>query len=46
MTRLVQLVLAGEFATARKTCAAAKSCCLIEVNFIETNPGTVKAAMG
>jgi 4-hydroxy-tetrahydrodipicolinate synthase len=44
MTRLVQLCLAGEFATARAL--QRKLLPLIEVNFIETNPGPVKAAMG
>jgi 4-hydroxy-tetrahydrodipicolinate synthase len=43
MTRLVQLCLAGEFATARAL--QRKLLSLIEVNFIETNPGPVKAAM-
>jgi 4-hydroxy-tetrahydrodipicolinate synthase len=43
MTRLVQLCLAGEFATARAL--QRKLLPLIEVNFIETNPGPVKAAM-
>src|SRR5580693_1661098 len=37
MTRLVQLCLAGEFATARAL--QRKLLPLIEVNFIETNPG-------
>jgi 4-hydroxy-tetrahydrodipicolinate synthase len=44
MTRLVQMCLAGEFATARAL--QRKLLPLIEVNFIETNPGPVKAAMG
>ena len=43
MTRLVQLCLAGEFATARAL--QRKLLPLIEVNFIETNPSPVKAAM-
>ena len=43
MTRLVQLCLAGEFATARAL--QRKLLPLIEVNFIETNPTPVKAAM-
>jgi 4-hydroxy-tetrahydrodipicolinate synthase len=43
MTRLVQMCLAGEFATARAL--QRKLLPLIEVNFIETNPGPVKAAM-
>jgi 4-hydroxy-tetrahydrodipicolinate synthase len=43
MTRLVQLCLAGEFATAREL--QRKMLPLIEVNFIETNPSPVKAAM-
>jgi 4-hydroxy-tetrahydrodipicolinate synthase len=43
MTRLVQLCLAGEFATARAL--QRKLLPLIEINFIETNPGPVKAAM-
>jgi 4-hydroxy-tetrahydrodipicolinate synthase len=43
MTRLVQLCLAGEFATARAL--QRKLLPVIEVNFIETNPGPVKAAM-
>jgi 4-hydroxy-tetrahydrodipicolinate synthase len=43
MMRLVQLCLAGEFATARAL--QRKLLPLIEVNFIETNPGPVKAAM-
>ena len=43
MTRLVQLCLAGEFATAREL--QRKYLPLIEVNFIETNPTPVKAAM-
>jgi len=43
MTRLVQLCLDGEFATARAMLR--KFLPLIEVNFIETNPTPVKAAM-
>jgi 4-hydroxy-tetrahydrodipicolinate synthase len=43
MTRLVQLCLAGEFRTAREL--QRKLLPLIEVNFIETNPSPVKAAM-
>jgi 4-hydroxy-tetrahydrodipicolinate synthase len=43
MTRLVQMCLAGEFVTARAL--QRKLLPLIEVNFIETNPGPVKAAM-
>ncbi len=43
MTRLVQLCLASEFATVRAMLR--KFLPLIEVNFIETNPGPVKAAM-
>jgi 4-hydroxy-tetrahydrodipicolinate synthase len=43
MTRLVQLCLSGEFKTARAL--QRKLLPLIEVNFIETNPGPVKAAM-
>ena len=43
MTRLVRLCLTGEFATARAL--QRKLLPLIEVNFIETNPSPVKAAM-
>jgi len=43
MTRLVQMCVAGEFTTARAL--QRKLLPLIEVNFIETNPGPVKAAM-
>ena len=43
MTRLVQLCLTGEFATARAL--QRKLLPLMEVNFIETNPTPVKAAM-
>jgi 4-hydroxy-tetrahydrodipicolinate synthase len=43
MTRLAQLCLAGKFAEARLM--QRKWLPLLEVNFIETNPGPVKAAM-
>jgi 4-hydroxy-tetrahydrodipicolinate synthase len=43
MSRLVRLCLTGEFATARAL--QRKLLPLIEVNFIETNPSPVKAAM-
>jgi 4-hydroxy-tetrahydrodipicolinate synthase len=43
MTRLAQLCLAGNFAEARTT--QCKWLPLLEVNFIETNPTPVKAAM-
>ena len=43
MTRLAQLCLAGNFAEARAM--QRKWLPLLEVNFIETNPGPVKAAM-
>lgn len=43
MTRLAQLCLAGNFAEARAL--QRKWLPLLEVNFIETNPGPVKAAM-
>jgi 4-hydroxy-tetrahydrodipicolinate synthase len=43
MTRLAQLCLAGNFAEARTT--QRKWLPLLEVNFIETNPTPVKAAM-
>jgi 4-hydroxy-tetrahydrodipicolinate synthase len=43
MTKLAQLCLAGEFATARAL--QRKLLPLMEVNFIETNPTPVKAAM-
>jgi 4-hydroxy-tetrahydrodipicolinate synthase len=43
MTRLAQLCLAGNFAEARIT--QRKWLPLLEVNFIETNPTPVKAAM-
>ena len=44
MTRLAQLCLAGNFAEARAM--QRKWMPLLEVNFIETNPQPVKAAMG
>jgi 4-hydroxy-tetrahydrodipicolinate synthase len=43
MTRLAQLCLAGEFAAARVL--QRKYQPLMEVNFVETSPGPVKAAM-
>ena len=43
MTRLAQLCLAGDFAGARAM--QRKWMPLLEVNFIETNPTPVKAAM-
>ena len=43
MTRLAQLCLAGNFAEARAM--QRKWLPLLDVNFIETNPGPVKAAM-
>ncbi len=43
MTRIVQLALANDFATAREI--HRRYAKLLEVNFIETNPGPVKAAM-
>jgi 4-hydroxy-tetrahydrodipicolinate synthase len=43
MTRLAQLCLAGDFAGARVL--QRKYQPLMEVNFVETNPGPVKAAM-
>ena len=43
MTRLAQLCLAGDFAAARAL--QRKYLSLMEVNFIETSPGPVKAAM-
>jgi 4-hydroxy-tetrahydrodipicolinate synthase len=43
MTRLAQLCLAGDFAGARAL--QRKYLPLMEVNFVETNPGPVKAAM-
>ena len=42
MTRIVQLCLAGDFAAAREI--HRKYFRLLEANFIETNPGPVKAA--
>jgi 4-hydroxy-tetrahydrodipicolinate synthase len=44
MTRITQLCLAGDFVGARKI--HRKYFRLLEANFIETNPGPVKAAMG
>ena len=44
MTRIVQLCLAGDFVLAREI--HRKYFRLLEANFIETNPGPVKAAMG
>jgi 4-hydroxy-tetrahydrodipicolinate synthase len=44
MTRIVQLCLAGDFVGAREI--HKKYFRLLEANFIETNPGPVKAAMG
>jgi len=43
MTRIVQLALANDFASAREI--HRRYAKLLEVNFIETNPGPVKAAM-
>ena len=43
MTRIVQLALANDFAAAREIHRRYSK--LMEVNFIETNPGPVKAAM-
>ena len=43
MTRIVQLALANDFAAAREI--HRRYAKLMEVNFIETNPGPVKAAM-
>jgi len=43
MTRLVQLALANDFASAREIHRRYMK--LLEVNFIETNPGPVKAAL-
>jgi 4-hydroxy-tetrahydrodipicolinate synthase len=43
MTRIVQLALANDFAAAREIHRRYSK--LLEVNFIETNPGPVKAAM-
>jgi 4-hydroxy-tetrahydrodipicolinate synthase len=44
MTRLVQLALANDFAAAREI--HRRYFRLMEANFVETNPGPVKAAMG
>jgi 4-hydroxy-tetrahydrodipicolinate synthase len=44
MTRITQLCLAGDFTGAREV--HRKYFRLMEANFIETNPGPVKAAMG
>jgi 4-hydroxy-tetrahydrodipicolinate synthase len=44
MTRIVQLCLAGDFVAAREI--HRKYFRLLEANFVETNPGPVKAAMG
>jgi 4-hydroxy-tetrahydrodipicolinate synthase len=44
MTRLTRLALQGDFAGARA--AQRKWFDLMQVNFVETNPGPVKAAMG
>jgi 4-hydroxy-tetrahydrodipicolinate synthase len=44
MTRIAQLCLANDFAAAREI--HRKYFRLMEANFIETNPGPVKAAMG
>ena len=44
MTRIAQLCLAGDFVGAREI--HRKYFRLLEANFIETNPGPVKAAMG
>jgi 4-hydroxy-tetrahydrodipicolinate synthase len=43
MTRLVQLALANDFAAAREI--HRRYFRLMEANFVETNPGPVKAAM-
>jgi 4-hydroxy-tetrahydrodipicolinate synthase len=43
MTRIVELALQNDFATAREVHRRYSK--LMEVNFIETNPGPVKAAM-
>jgi 4-hydroxy-tetrahydrodipicolinate synthase len=43
MTSLAKLCLSGDFATARAM--QRKYLPLMEVNFVETNPGPVKAAM-
>ena len=44
MTRITQLCLANDFAAAREI--HRKYFRLMEANFIETNPGPVKAALG
>jgi len=44
MTRITQLCLAGDFVAAREI--HRKYFRLMEANFVETNPGPVKAAMG
>jgi len=44
MTRITQLCLAGDFVGAREI--HRKYFRLLEANFVETNPGPVKAAMG
>jgi 4-hydroxy-tetrahydrodipicolinate synthase len=44
MTRITQLCLAGDFTAAREI--HRKYFRLMEANFVETNPGPVKAAMG
>jgi 4-hydroxy-tetrahydrodipicolinate synthase len=44
MTRLTQSALRGDFATARQI--QRKWFDLMQINFVETNPGPVKAAMG
>jgi 4-hydroxy-tetrahydrodipicolinate synthase len=44
MTRIAQLCLANDFATAREI--HRKYFQLMEANFVETNPGPVKAALG
>lgn len=44
MTRMVQLALANDFAAARKI--HQRYFRVMEANFVETNPGPVKAAMG
>ncbi len=44
MTQIVKLALANDFAAARKI--HGKYFRLMEANFVETNPGPVKAALG
>ena len=44
MTRITQLCLANDFAAAREI--HRKYFRLMEANFVETNPGPVKAALG